>query len=220
MSTTFCRRQFLKRCLIASTSISAVGRVAWQSAQADALRDVRHHHARRSRATIGDFLDADDRYAQVIGDKDRFLRLWNVQTDEYYEGPYWVSGRFLPAALDQLSYLLRDFRIGEARPIDPYVIDFMYDIYQRLDTTEPLHILSGYRSEQTNRALAQESNEVARNSLHIQGKAIDLRLPGVPARTLRNLAIESARGGVGYYEKRDFIHIDTGPLRSWERELL
>ncbi len=217
MGTTFCRRQFLKRSLIASTSMVAVGRTAWQSVQADSLRDV-HPLESRARATIGDFLHADDRSVQPSGDGDRFLRLWNVQTDEYYEGPYWINGRFLSAALDQLSYLLRDFRIGEARPIDPYVIDFMHDIYQRLDTTEPLHILSGYRSEQTNRALAKESSEVARNSLHIQGKAIDFRLPGVPARTLRNLAIESSRGGVGYYEKRDFIHIDTGPLRFWERE--
>jgi len=219
VSTTICRRQFLKRSLIVSTSTAAVARTFWQSAQAGSLRDV-HPHESRSRAAIGDFLHTEDSSAQLSGDEDRFLRLWNVQTDEYYEGPYWVNGRFLPAALDQLSYLLRDFRIGEARPIDPYVIDFMHDIYQRLDTTEPLHILSGYRSEQTNRALARESKEVARNSLHIQGKAIDFRLPGVPARKLRNLAIESSRGGVGYYEKRDFIHIDTGSLRSWERELL
>lgn len=220
---TFSRRQFLKRGLAVGTSAAATGTVigmtAGRSALAgDSLGNV-HPDIPRSRPGIGDFMHADDRGTQRSDDGDRFLRLWNVQTDEYYEGLYWTSGRFLPAALDQLSYLMRDFRIGEARPMDPYVIDFMHDIYQRLDTTEPLHILSGYRSEQTNRALAQESTEVARNSLHIQGKAIDFRMPGTPARTLSKFARKSARGGVGYYEKRDFIHIDTGSPRFWEREL-
>ncbi len=159
--------------------------------------------------------EANRKKAEAARVEERHLRLWNVQTDEYYEGPYWASGRFLTPAIEQISFLLRDYRREEAWPIDPYVIDFMYAVYSKLDTTEPLHILSGYRSAQTNAELARTYERVASNSLHIQGKAVDFRLPSVKARKLRNLAIEANRGGVGYYADRDFIHIDTGPVRFW-----
>lgn len=150
---------------------------------------------------------------------DRILRLWNVATGEHYEGPYWSHGRFMTAALDQISYLLRDHRIGEARPIDPFVVDFMHAVYTQLPASgadEPIQILSGYRSPQTNANLAKRSNGVAKNSLHMKGKAIDFRMSGHKAKTLRQLAINTRRGGVGYYPAKDFIHIDTGPIRSWE----
>lgn len=152
-------------------------------------------------------------------ESDRILRLWNVNTGEHYEGPYWSHGRFIPAALDQISFLLRDHRLDEARPIDPLVIDFMYAVQAKLpdnDSSEPIQVLSGYRSPQTNASLAKRSNGVAKNSLHMTGKAIDFRMSGHAAKTLRQLAINLRRGGVGFYPEKDFIHIDTGPVRTWK----
>jgi len=138
---------------------------------------------------------------------DRILRLWNVHTGEHYEGPFWSHGSFVAAALDQISFLLRDHRIEEARPIDPLVIDFIHAVYSQLQTEEPIQILSGYRSPQTNASLAKRSNGVAKNSLHMLGKAIDFRLPDHNAKTLRKLAINTRRGGVGFYPEKDFIYL-------------
>ncbi len=147
---------------------------------------------------------------------DRVMRLFNVHTGERYEGPFWSQGRFVSAGLDQISYLLRDYRMGESLPIDPMVIDFMHSVYVQLGTAEPIQILSGYRSPETNAWLAKKSGNVARNSLHMQGRAIDFRVPGHSASQLRKLALGTRRGGVGYYRKSDFIHIDTGEFRHWD----
>lgn len=146
---------------------------------------------------------------------DRVLRLLNVHTGERYEGPFWSQGRFVSAGLDQINYLLRDYRIGESLPIDPLVVDFMHVVYAQLDTAEPIQILSGYRSPETNAKLAKNSGNVARNSLHMKGQAIDFRVPGHSANKLRKLAVATRRGGVGYYRESDFIHIDTGAFRQW-----
>lgn len=146
---------------------------------------------------------------------DRVLKLFNVHTGERYEGPFWSQGRYVRAGLDQINYLLRDYRIGESLPIDPMVVDFMHAVYVQLDTNEAVQILSGYRSPQTNANLAKNSSNVARNSLHMKGQAIDFRVPGHSANKLRKLAVATRRGGVGYYRKSDFIHVDTGAVRHW-----
>ena len=148
---------------------------------------------------------------------DRALTLLNVHTGERYEGPFWSRGRFVRAGMQKISHLLRDFRLGESMPMDPLVVDFMHNVYSQVDTDEPIQILSGYRSPETNARLARKSSDVAPKSLHMTGQAIDFRIPGTPARKLRNLAIATQRGGVGYYGESDFIHIDTGPVRAWNR---
>ncbi len=213
------RKKNTRRCFLKQTALATVGAPALMQSvtAAEILSPVAFESAFASNKgkpePVGKI---NHRKAEAARIEERHLRLWNVQTDEYYEGPYWASGRFLTPAIEQISYLLRDFRREEAWPIDPYVIDFMYAVYSQLDTREPLHILSGYRSAQTNAELAKTYERVASNSLHITGKAIDFRLPSVKARKLRNLAIEANRGGVGYYAARDFIHIDTGPVRAWQ----
>lgn len=164
----------------------------------------------------------EEKLAEVMASQsafgpDRVLRLHNVHTDERYEGLYWSQGRFISAGLDQINYLLRDYRLGESLPMDPQVIDFMHSVYVQLETKEPIQILSGYRSAKTNAELAKKSRDVARNSLHIKGQAIDFRVPDTPASKLRKLAVASHRGGVGYYSNSDFIHIDTGPFRAWSK---
>jgi len=146
---------------------------------------------------------------------DRVLSLLNVHTGETFEGPYWSGGRFVASGMAEINALLRDFRIDEIHVIDPMVIDFMHSIYQQLDTVEPIQILSGYRSPATNAKLAESESRVAKNSLHMQGKAIDFRVPGSKAKKLQEIALSLKSGGVGYYQKSDFIHIDTGPFRHW-----
>lgn len=210
------RRVFLKHSLCASLGAAATIRTvsAAESLSGESLNESGTETPdEQDEAAVA---ERNRKKAEAARLEERHLRLWNVKTNEYYEGPYWASGRFLAPAIDQISFLLRDYRREEAWPIDPYVIDYMHAIYSQLDTREPLHILSGYRSAETNAELAKTHEKVASNSLHIQGKAIDFRLPSVRARTLRNLAIDANRGGVGYYAERDFIHIDTGPVRFWQ----
>jgi len=94
-------------------------------------------------------------------------------------------------------------------------LDLMAAISRKVEARRPFEIISGYRSPQTNKALNKKSRGVAKNSYHMQGKAIDLRLPGVPLRAVRKAALELRMGGVGYYAKSDFVHIDSGKVRSW-----
>ena len=110
---------------------------------------------------------------------------------------------------------MRDFRTGEVFPVDPRLFDIMYRIYDQTDTSWAFEVLSGYRSPKTNRRLSNNTDGVAENSLHMTGQAIDVRLPGLKTWNLRKLAVALHAGGVGYYKKSNFVHIDTGRIRHW-----
>ncbi len=122
---------------------------------------------------------------------------------------------FLPGALRKIDYILRDHRSGEIYPIDPVLLDFLYDLLAELDYDSEVHIISGYRSPITNQKLREKSSGVAKGSMHMHGKALDFRLPGVDTAIIRETALAMKRGGVGYYKKLDFVQIDTGRVRSW-----
>lgn len=139
----------------------------------------------------------------------------NAHTKETFNGVYRIGGTYDRAALEQISYVLRDFRTGEVKLMDPQVIDLITSIQVRTGNGTPLEIISGYRSPKTNNMLRRTSNGVARKSLHMKGQAIDFRQKGTSTRTLRNIARELRVGGVGYYPRSDFIHVDTGAVRSW-----
>ncbi len=149
-------------------------------------------------------------------DESRLLRVVNIHTREKAEVVYWHNGEYLEDGLAKLSNIMRDFRANEIMMMDREVIDYLHDIYVRQDTTERIQILSGYRSRQTNEMLRKRSSGVAKNSMHILGRAIDFRIPGKPTRNLQQTALKLARGGIGYYKRSDFVHIDTGEIRSWE----
>ena len=149
-------------------------------------------------------------------DESRLLRVVNIHTHEKAEVVYWHNGAYLDDGLAALSNIMRDFRANEIMMMDREVIDYLHDIYVRQDTTERIQILSGYRSRQTNEMLRKRSSGVAKNSMHILGRAIDFRIPGKPTRNLQQTALKLARGGIGYYQRSDFVHIDTGEIRSWE----
>ena len=117
--------------------------------------------------------------------------------------------------MEKISKILRDHRSGDIHPIDPKLMDFLYDLLTKVDNHSEVHIISGYRSPATNKKLRQRSKGVASRSLHMQGKALDFRLPGTDTALLRDTARKMKRGGVGYYKKSDFIQIDTGRVRNW-----
>lgn len=141
----------------------------------------------------------------------------NAHTGDSFDGVYKVGGKYLPDAFDRINYVLRDFRTGEDYPIDPRCIDIISMVQQRTQRKDPLEVLSGYRSPRTNNMLrsASSSSGVARNSLHMTGQAIDFRMPGFSTARLRDISIDLRAGGVGYYARSNFVHVDTGKVRHW-----
>ena len=145
----------------------------------------------------------------------RRLRFYSLNTEEQLSTVFWQDGRLLPDALAEIDYHLRDFRTGDVRPIDPDLLDLLYRLSSLMNYEEPIHVISGYRSPKTNAMLASRSNQVATRSYHLLGMAIDIRLPGRGLGEVRRAARGRARGGVGFYPASDFVHVDTGPVRSW-----
>ena len=128
---------------------------------------------------------------------------------------YHENGAYLPDALSELDFLLRDFRSGKVVPMDSVMLDFLHAAQQRLGSNGVYEIISACRSSDTNEMLRRRGGGVAKRSLHLQGRAIDVRLTDADTRDLRRAARELARGGVGYYAKSDFVHLDTGRVRWW-----
>jgi uncharacterized protein YcbK (DUF882 family) len=145
----------------------------------------------------------------------RHLCLFNTHTSESQVVHYCADGQYVPEALGKLNLLLRDHRSGESHPIDPRLFDALHQL-ARLAGREPdYEVISGYRSPASNAQLNASSSGVARNSLHMQGRAIDVRLRGFSCARLRDLALSMQLGGVGFYAKSAFVHLDTGRVRSW-----
>lgn len=144
------------------------------------------------------------------------LTFRNLHTGEKFSGAYRVGDQYLLGALNQVNTVLRDFRTGDVHPIDPQLMDIIFTM-QKLAGAEgkKFEIISGYRSPKTNAMLRGRSSGVAKKSYHMKGQAIDLRLPGVSTARLRDIAKSLKAGGVGYYASSDFVHIDTGRVRSW-----
>lgn len=144
----------------------------------------------------------------------RTLSLHNVHTGERLTETYWRGG-YQAESLARINHLLRDWRSGEVIEIDRNLLDLLHAVSQRLGTTETFDIISGYRSPKTNANLRKKSSGVAKNSFHTKGKAMDIHLPGQGLKGLRNAAWEMQAGGVGYYAKSGFVHVDTGRVRYW-----
>jgi uncharacterized protein YcbK (DUF882 family) len=146
---------------------------------------------------------------------ERKLRLYNTHTGEQSNAVYWADGRYQPDGLAEISRLLRDHRSGEVSDINPGLLDLLCILSARLDTKERFQIISGYRSPASNAVLRGQSQGVAKHSLHMDGLAIDLRMPGRNLADVRNAAIDLRGGGVGYYPASDFVHVDVGRVRTW-----
>jgi uncharacterized protein YcbK (DUF882 family) len=146
---------------------------------------------------------------------ERSLDLYNVHTGESLTTVYWIKGTYVPTALRDINYLLRDHHSNHVKPIDPQLLDLLYTIDTLVGLRDAFHILSAYRSAATNAMLRLSYTGVAEHSMHVEGKAVDVRLCGRNLPRVRRLATALRWGGVGYYPWFGFVHLDTGPIRSW-----
>lgn len=145
----------------------------------------------------------------------RSLSFYNLHTGERLNTVYYENGQYIPGALREVNYFFRDFRANEIKPIDPRLLDLLHVINQKLETAQPFNLISGYRSATTNAMLAARSEGVARHSMHIEGRAADINVPGRELSILQRVALTLQFGGVGYYPQSDFVHVDTGRVRHW-----
>jgi uncharacterized protein YcbK (DUF882 family) len=149
---------------------------------------------------------------------DRTLSFLHTHTGERLATAYCAAGEYVPHALGEVNHLLRDFRANEVKPIDPDLLDLLFQLNERLGTDQPFHVISGYRTAETNAMLQERGGNhsgVATHSLHMDGKAIDIRVPGIRLDHLRDVAKSLRIGGVGFYPSSDFVHVDTGRVRYW-----
>jgi uncharacterized protein YcbK (DUF882 family) len=146
---------------------------------------------------------------------ERQLELYNSHTGESLRTVYWAVGKYLPSALREVNWLLRDHRSNETIAIDPDLLDLLYNLSTTIEARPSFQIISAYRSPATNAMLRMTSSGVAEHSQHIKGKAVDIRMPGNSLAVVRRAALSLQGGGVGYYPWSNFVHVDTGPIRSW-----
>jgi uncharacterized protein YcbK (DUF882 family) len=160
----------------------------------------------RAFAAVEDFLSFE-----------RSLSFYNLHTKEDLHTIYFKDGEYLPDALAEINHIMRDHYNGAVKPIDTDLLDLLYAIRikTRLNSHEPFHIISGYRTASTNAMLSKKNSTVSMKSLHVKGKAVDIRLPGYELKDLRRTAYELKSGGVGYYPKSNFVHLDVGRVRYW-----
>ncbi len=149
----------------------------------------------------------------------RTLKLYNNHTKESVSITFKKNGRYVPSALRDANHFLRDWRRNEATKIDPRLLDLVWEVYQEVGASKPIHVVSSYRSPATNNMLRSRSKGVAKNSQHTLGKAMDFFIPGVNLSKLRQTGMRKQVGGVGYYPKSGspFVHMDTGNVRHWPK---
>lgn len=147
--------------------------------------------------------------------RERSLAFYNLHTGEHLTTNYWAEGRYLAKELRAINRLMRDHRSGEVTHMDPNLLDLLYALQLMTGKTTRYEIISAYRSPASNALLHRAGSGVAKHSLHMKGKAIDIRQPGMELKHLRRAALKLHAGGVGYYPQSNFIHVDTGRPRFW-----
>jgi uncharacterized protein YcbK (DUF882 family) len=148
---------------------------------------------------------------------ERRIEFYNTHTTEAVDAVYWADGAYLPQGLRVIDRVLRDHRTGSVKPMDRRLLDLLYQLRTLLGTTKPFHIISGFRSPESNAYLRglSPSSGVASQSQHMLGRAIDIRVPGVALERLRAAALSLKKGGVGFYPASNFVHVDVGRVRWW-----
>ena len=153
--------------------------------------------------------------ANTNASKEKTLSFLNLHTNETLKCCYWKNNQLNLQALAKINHILRDHRTQEVAQIDGQIIDILHTLHSLTESSAPFEIISGYRSPKTNEALRNSSSGVAKRSLHMQGKAIDVRLADIELKKFRDVAISLQAGGVGYYSKSGFLHLDSGRPRNW-----
>ncbi|MEP6885554.1 MAG: DUF882 domain-containing protein [Gammaproteobacteria bacterium] len=189
-----------RRVLRAGGALAGVSAAALLTGRAMGRDTAAAHRAVRSKVAPGD----------------RRIALLNLHTDERLEIEYSRDGTYVSEALSAIQVLLRDFRTGEQHVIDPSLLDYLVEVAHRVGADPVFSVISGYRSPQTNAAMHEKSAGVAQHSLHMEGRAIDVRMTGINCADLAARAEDLQRGGVGYYRASNFVHLDTGAFRIWK----
>ena len=153
--------------------------------------------------------------AAIGRDEFKSVAFHNLHTGERLTAEYWARGNYVPDALKAVNHVLRDYRNNEVHFIEPKLLDLLSALQKRLGSAAEVQVISGYRSPATNAAMHARSRGVASHSLHMEGKAIDIRLADVPLARLHSTALDLRAGGVGYYPTLDFVHVDVGRVRRW-----
>ncbi len=153
--------------------------------------------------------------ARAARSQERAIALHNIHTGERLNRVYWAAGDYIPDSLAEIDLVLRDWRTDEVHPMEPGLLDLLNKLHGVMGSDKPFEVISGYRSPKTNAKLATASGGVAKKSLHMRGMAIDINLPGRKLSDLRDAAWKLQQGGVGYYQKSGFIHVDIGRVRRW-----
>ena len=146
---------------------------------------------------------------------ERTLRMYNTHTGESLRTVFWAEGQFVPDAMNDINKLLRDHRNNQVTQMDPKLLFLLDQVSNAVGASSVVHIISGYRSPASNQLLAEKTSGVARHSMHLDGKALDVRIPGRDLAALHKAALHAGGGGVGYYPDSQFVHMDTGRLRHW-----
>ena len=145
----------------------------------------------------------------------RRLKMTNGRSGEMIDMVYWADGQYIPEALNEINFFMRDLRANKIKNIDTRTLDILAAAHNLMDVSAPYTLLSGYRTAKTNAQLRRNSRGVAKKSLHMEGKAADVRLPGRSVTAIARAAAACNSGGVGKYRRSKFVHMDCGPVRSW-----
>ena len=148
-------------------------------------------------------------------EKQKTLKLYNLHTGEAVTSTFWIDGQYVPGSLHEIDTILRDHHTNSVIPTDRKLVELMFQIQNKLRTEKGLDVVCGYRSPATNAKLVREGLTHAAHSFHIRGQAIDFRVPGRNLREVHKLAMDLRAGGVGYYPRSEFVHVDVGPVRHW-----
>lgn len=155
-------------------------------------------------------------WAKVLAKRpNREISLINLHTGEHLKAEYFHNGQYVPGAMRAISFLMRDHHNNKVHPIDPQLVDLAHVLHSTVRCNGPVNVVCGYRSPETNAMMHEISAGVAVHSMHIQGKAMDMRMPGSRLGSIRKAALALGVGGVGYYPEDNFVHVDTGPKRQW-----
>lgn len=160
-------------------------------------------------------LSAGTAEAAPFGGAARKLSLVNINTQERFDGIYWADGAYVQEAVRRIDTLLRDHRANKVCQYDRSLFDALWQVRRALDTDEPFEVVCGYRSRATNAAARRQRRGVARDSYHVKGMAVDVRMNGRGVPAISRAAIDLGAGGVGTYRRSGFVHMDTGPVRTW-----
>jgi uncharacterized protein YcbK (DUF882 family) len=150
-----------------------------------------------------------------VAPNERIVRLYNTHTGESLRTIFWAEGEFIPEAMQDINKLLRDHRNNKISAIDPKLLVLLDRISAQYGSHPTVHVISGYRSPETNEMLHEKTGGVAKHSLHMEGKAIDVRIPGQDLAKLHKIVMAQKAGGVGYYPDSQFVHMDVGRVRYW-----